>query len=449
MTTNGKGFPNMWFVLFLIALYPAGSAVAAQIHFDSGSTGVDGALIFEEPESATTIVFDPTAYDPPLDSDGDNIYHFTTIYIPRNLTLKLTDEKLGSLPVIWLAQGAVQIGGKIDLNAGDPYGDGRFPPVAGAGGFRGGRPEMPGCGPGAGQVAADGAGALSNGAGAGHAYQGGANHAEVEAGTENTTGGRAYGNMFLMPMMGGSGGAGGRSAEGFNDLPGGGGSGGGAILIASSVSIYFIPNNDISSFWGAGIYANGGKAGMAGYKYQTNFSGGTGSGGAIRLVAPEITGNGELRAVGGEGGGWVGVGASVGSVGRIRLECYEHNRHLLSFGSIPDYTWGSPLRVFPPDTAPKVRVTSIDGVAVPELSRGLYLRPDVEISASTVSTVLIEANYVPVGTEIELTIQPEYESQIKVTTTALEGTLEKSTAQAQVQFPPGFSRGYVFANWQP
>ena len=156
-----------------------------------------------------------------------------------------------------------------------------------------------------------------------------------------------------------------------------------------------------------------------------------------------------MCALGGAAGGWQGCTASVGSKGRIRLECYEHNRHLLTISCEPDYTWGTPLRVSPPETAPKVRVTSIDGINVPELARGFYMQPDVEIVASTTSTVMIEANYVPVGTEVRLTIQPEYENQITVTTTALQGSLEKSTAEAKVRFPPGFSRGYVFADWTP
>lgn len=435
-----------WFIPIWVLMLVMAPGVSAQIHFTSGSTGADGALIFEEPTEATTIVFDPTTYDPPLDPEGDNIFHFTTIHIPKNLTLRMNDEKLGSLPVIWLAQGEVQINGTLDLSGeGASYYDpnglrGQFARIAGAGGFRGGKGMQSGCGPGAGRVGipfSNQWGTNAVGGGAGHANPGGE---QLSVGGAGGTGGRAYGNQFLMPLIGGSGGGGSAILEnisGGEDTRGGGG-GGGAILIASSVSISFdrpYPAESISVKGGAG---------------ELNNSGGGGSGGAIRLMAPEISGYCSLDARGGHYQSQA-HNANAGSDGRIRIESYEHNRHLLAnnFQSQPAFSWGSPLRVFPPETAPKVRVTAIDGVEVPERSRGFYLVPDVEIVASTTSTVTIMANYVPVGTEIDLTIQPEYESQIRVTTTQLQGTLEQSTAEARVRFPPGFSRGYVFANWTP
>ena len=71
-----------WFLIIFTSLILMGAGAFAEIRFDSGSDGSDGALIFEAPETETTIDFDPTAFDPPLDPDGDNVYHFTTIYIP-------------------------------------------------------------------------------------------------------------------------------------------------------------------------------------------------------------------------------------------------------------------------------------------------------------------------------------------------------------------------------
>ena len=141
--------------------------------------------------------------------------------------------------MIWLAQGAVEIGGRIDLSAEDVYGDGRFPTRCGTGWFF--EVEDPNrqvvgragvCWPRMTQ-------ALTRmGAALGMRIAG--NLALIRLGENNTTGGRVYGNDFLMPLLGGSGGAGGRPAEGHNSRwPGGGGSGGGAILIASSVSIHF------------------------------------------------------------------------------------------------------------------------------------------------------------------------------------------------------------------
>lgn len=47
--------------------------------FSSGSNGSDGALNFPDAKEGDVILFDPKAFSPPLDSDGDNVYHFTTI----------------------------------------------------------------------------------------------------------------------------------------------------------------------------------------------------------------------------------------------------------------------------------------------------------------------------------------------------------------------------------
>src|SRR5207248_2812146 len=103
------------------------------------------------------------------------------------------------------------------------------------------------------------------------------------------TRGLSYGNAFLLPLIGGSGGGG--VISGINSIYSGfgGGAGGGAIMIASSVLIR------VNGF----ITANGGTPG--------------GSGGAIRLVAPTITGFGTLQASGGQSG----------ASGRIRIEALQ------------------------------------------------------------------------------------------------------------------------------
>jgi hypothetical protein len=99
---------------------------------------------------------------------------------------------------------------------------------------------------------------------------------------------RTYGNVLIVPLIGGSG------AAGFNGNPGaGGGGGGGAILIASNTRI--IVNGSINARGGYGPY-------------------GGGSGGAIRLVAPVGGGNGYLRA----------DSAGSGADGRVRSLRPDH-----------------------------------------------------------------------------------------------------------------------------
>jgi hypothetical protein len=90
------------------------SRVHAQ--FTSGSNGSDGALNLTAPG---TIVFDPRILN--IDQDGDNVYHFTTITIGSGVTVRLLGPQLKMKPVWWLASGAVQIDGIINLNGEDGY----------------------------------------------------------------------------------------------------------------------------------------------------------------------------------------------------------------------------------------------------------------------------------------------------------------------------------------
>ncbi|WP_089938180.1 hypothetical protein [Candidatus Entotheonella palauensis] len=123
----------------LLTMMLSYSATHAQV-FDSSSNGFDGALDLSNAEPGNTILFDPATFDPPLDPDRDNIYHFTTITIPEGITVRLTARILDVRPVVWLASDAVQIAGKIDLNgeAGHTHTIDGFPAVAGAGGYGGG-----------------------------------------------------------------------------------------------------------------------------------------------------------------------------------------------------------------------------------------------------------------------------------------------------------------------
>lgn len=170
---------------------------------NSGSTGADRALFLTTPG---VVQFDPRAFDPPLNPSGDNIYHFTSIYIGSGVRLKLSSRALTG-PVFWLAQGPVQIDGTIDLDGADGQ---RTPALAGAGGYPGGAAGHPGYRP-----------------------EG------------------FIGNVFLVPLVGGAGGDGGETQ--------GGGAGGGALLIASSASITV--NGAITANGGASSDGTGGSGG--------------------------------------------------------------------------------------------------------------------------------------------------------------------------------------------
>jgi hypothetical protein len=376
--------------------------------FSSGSNGSDGALNLTTPG---TVLFDPKSFSPPLDPDGDNVFHFTTINIAAGVTVKLSG-KIFTRPVFWLATGAVSINGVLDLNGEDGHprtflSSVRAPSVPGAGGYSGGAggrdastPAQPGNGPGGGAVYPT-AGPL--------------------------IGGTFTGNAFLVPLVGGSGGAGELMGGRFG---GGGGAGGGAILIVSSTSIA------VDGI----IYASGGNA-----EGQTALAGG-GSGGAIRLVATTITGNGTLRAFGGNGNNG---NAFRGVAGRVRIEAFNQQHSLTDgAGNIPpsNATLASPFNVFLP-ILQSVRVVSVDGVPVNQSPTGSFEMPDVTINSAAAVTVVIEARNIPLGTVVKLHLFSENGADQFVDSTPLAGTPGTSTASASVVLPTGFTRGFIRATW--
>lgn len=399
-------------VAAVFSLFGGGHRTEAQ-SFSSGSNGSDGALNLTTPG---TIMFDPRAFSPPLDPDGDNIYHFTTITIGSGVTVRLLDTQVHG-PVFWLASGAVQIDGTIDLNGENGHtgesilnNGSRIPARPGSGGFQGGvgmflsSPAQPGSGPGGGGTN----GFDGQGGGAGYVTPG-----------VTSVGGAPYGNEFLDPLIGGSGGGGSNNSR--TDRRTGGGGGGGALLIASSVSITV----------NGAITANGGNPGNPFYS-------GGGSGGALHLLAPAIRGTGVLQAVAGQ----------IGSHGRIRREAFQHAltgstsagtnvTATLSDLSLPQNRW------------PSVRVVSVAGAPVPQVPADSFTTPDVTINATSAATITIEARQVPPGTVVKLVVIPENGTDQEVDSSPLVGTLQQSTATASVTLPPGFSRIYPRAKWTP
>ncbi len=394
---NFSQMPRLW-LLTMLVLASAPAALAQT--FSSGSTGADGALNLTTPG---IIVFDPKKFNPPLDPDGDNIYHFTTINIAAGVTVQLRGDLLTG-PVIWLAQGAVQINGMVDLSGQDNlYAAStlqRTVTVPGAGGYAGGYPVASGVG----------------GAGAG---PGGGTFCSPYNAPQVGESGVFSGNQFLVPLIGGSGGG----AMG----PYGGGAGGGAILIASSTSII-----------GAGsIRATGGNDPTPNYAIS-----GTGSGGAIRLVAPSVTFSGLLNVSGGTPGARCRNGTNDGV---IRIEAFQ----IGSINKLGTLYTATPFGLFLPSTSagPTLRVVSVGGNPVATLLSGAFTMPDVTVNSNLPLAVSIAATNVPVGTIVTLTIFSENGPDQTIQSTPLAGTLATSTATASVTLPSGFSKGFVKATF--
>lgn len=409
-------------VLWCIGHHP----VQAQT-FNSGSNGSDGALNLTTPG---IIDFDPVALG--LDQDDDGVYHFTTITIASGVQVRLSAKSLPG-PVFWLASGPVQIDGIIDLN-GEPGQSSiavpRAPAVPGAGGFGGGvggistSPAQSGSGPGGGQAL------FGGGGGAGHAEIGG------NASGVTGSGGPAYGNLFLVPLVGGSGGGGGS----FSSKNGsGGGAGGGAILIASSTSIAI-----------RGLITALGGSGGDTRTFSFTYSGGGGSGGSIRLVAPTISVTGSLAAYGGFGGpvdpSWnSSTYGGPGSPGRIRVEAFKHEG-LTSVNPTPHLA--TPVALFLPTTFASLRVVSVAGVPVVN-PMGSFTVPDVTINSTSPVAVVIEARDIPLSAVVTLHLVFENAADLVVSVPQLTGTEALSQTMVAVTIPPGFSRGFVRATWEP
>ena len=383
--------------------------------FDSGSDGTDGAFVL--PADAGVVIFDPaTTLGRSVDANRDNVYHFTTIDIPTGTTVKLTQIILGG-PVTWLASGAVNISGTIDLSGENGVGANtagvRVPSLPGAGGFHGGqggggssgRLASPGLGP------AGGSGSVANGT--------------------NALGGGNTANRFLVPLVGGSGGGGGLGAAA-NRVGGAGGAGGGAILIASSDSITVNSQGIINARGGDGgaLISDGREMG------------GGGAGGSIRLVAPGVLGSGSLNVNGGPGGG----GATNGSAGNVRIEAFQRSTALNISGVTPFVS--TPFDTFVTTQAlPTLRVITVGGVPVVANPTGSFELPDVTVNSATSIPVVVEARQIPLDAMMRLTVFPEDGPDITVEVPNRTGDLNLSTATVPVQFPTGFSRGFVRATF--
>ncbi len=345
--------------LSLLAVSAVASHSLAQ-NFSSGSDGSYGPINIT---SNTT-----------LDLPTNGIFNCTTISVAANATLSFNRNPLNT-SVYLLATGDVAINGTIDVS-GKP--GSTSPPIGGAGGpggFDGGVPgdnagPIPpgaGYGPGGGKggVYAD----AVSGAGSG-------SYGSIASSGNSTNKGAIYGSPLLVPLVGGSGGGGSSGAPGR-----GGDGGGGAILVASNTRI------EITN---AGkIYASGG-----GCNSVQN-----GSGGAIRLIAPLVAGNGILRAR-----GVSEMGCSVyGGDGRIRIDCTD--RRALQLGALPSARVGAFMTVFP-NPIPRLDIVEAAGTLVPEGTGGPVL-VTLPFGSPTNQTIKVQARNFNGVVPINVVLTPE------------------------------------------
>ncbi|MGE3309932.1 MAG: hypothetical protein AB7O66_08175 [Limisphaerales bacterium] len=322
--------------------------------FLSGSTGADGALLV----TANRV----------LDLPSDGIFHFTTIEVRAGATLSFKPNALNT-PVHLLATGNVVIEGRIEVNAGNGSANPPVGGLGGPGGFNGGNPGTGAIPPGAGYGPGGARGgtlvfsAPGTAAGSfGSVGNGGSNNRST-----------VYGSPLLVPLIGGSGGGGTTGTPGT-----GGGGGGGAVLIASSTSIH-VPGA-IEAIGGNGI---------------VNAADNGGSGGAIRLVAPKVSGAGFIRVGGSDGGGF----------GRSRVDTLDRRDLALRFEPTGAATVGSLMMVFP---TPRPRLDII-GLATTLIPAGTNAAVFVQLpfGAPTNQVVRVQATDFSAIVPIRILLTPD------------------------------------------
>lgn len=316
------------------------------------------------------------------------VFKYSSVNIPSGVTVTFANHP-SRAPVVWLVSGDVTIDGTVDLS-GESY-NGRLFPEPGPGGFRGGSSGNPGsAGFGPGGSLSFARSVPTSKSGGGYATPGGGDMP-----------GPTYGNPEIVPLIGGSGGA------GLGGVDVSGGAGGGALLIVAET----ITVNGV-------IVAEGG---------STRQTSGAGSGGAIRLVARAIAGSGQLRAH----GPLLTNEVNKGGDGRIRLE--SESPIGASLQTDPAASTGvpeSPVAIWPSAARPTVRIVSIGGVAVPSDPRAnLSHSADVEITDAESVDIVVETTGVEVDpdTVVEIRITPREGAVVNVVAGHTSGDFTLST----------------------
>ena len=360
-------------ILFAVVAGLTSSARAQVINPPPSGGYTDGAF---DPSSSTTknlALATTGTWDSP--SSGNNgvydpdqwavVFKYTSVRIRNNVNINFSNHPT-TAPVVWLVEGNVTIesGGQVILDG--VYGGRGFPThqPPGPGGFRGGKANAGSGSP----------GSAGFGPGGGVFPRRGGSHSSAAY-----SGGVAYGNASIIPLIGGSGGAGEDGGAVDN-----GGSGAGAILIVANGTV------TINGY----ILARGGTV------PDCNRSGG-GSGGAIRIVGNSVAGSATYLQAHGQCAGSFGQSSN----GRIRIEA---NTITLSGASNPAFSQLFPLpasgaQFWSDATAPSVRVLTVDGLPVPADPTALFNPPgDVLVNATGPVVVVIQATNVPLTWNVNL-----------------------------------------------
>ena len=397
-----------------------------------GANGTDGVLNITQDtvidlSRATTGVWDQdnTANAGNGVYDADKwavVFKYTSVNVLAGKKLTFKNHATRA-PVVWLVSGDVTISGMVDLSGESATeGEPAFHPISqplagqlsepGPGGFRGGGGwrggdlwNSAGFGPGGGNAAS--------------LYGGSAGYGGAGKDSRPNTAGDAYGNPSLVPLIGGSGGAG-ALVWGSAGLVGG--AGGGAILVAAAGKVTLMS--------GSALLALGGNSNQDG-RGGVN---GAGSGGGIRIVCTELIGAGNLNAAGGNG-------VCPGAVGRIRLEraATTANLTITPAPSTVDLTDGNAALLWPPAGAPEARVIAVNEVAAPadpKAAFGAYT-PDVALPLVSSVNVIVETLHVEKASKVVVRVTPRNGMTVlgenRTTATEVNATIKEVVSESPLK----------------
>jgi hypothetical protein len=120
-----------------------------------------------------------------------------------------------------------------------------------------------------------------------------------------------------------------------------------------------------------------------------NGDGGSGSGGAVLLIADRLLGAGSIDV------------SSSGGPGVVRLEGYERP---LASGSVTTPIVGFPDSSRSFENRPELMIASVAGLGVPEDPLGTFSTPDVTLSSSEEVEIRVTARNLPDGTPVRLRV---------------------------------------------
>jgi hypothetical protein len=262
------------------------------------------------------------------------VFKYRSVSISTGATVTFRNHR-SRAPVVWLVQSNVTVGANGGINlAGQKTGFLTSTNLdAGPGGFRSGSINGSALGPG---------GAVNS----------------------NATFKSTYGNLQLLPLIGGS---------GVSDLSGNAlAAGGGAILIAAGNTV---TNN--------GTIQSRGLNGILNYA----------SGGGIRVVCDALMGSGTF---------------DVQPEGRLRLEANTLSASLTFLPNVPVVVPADPPAVWPPATAPVCTIVSVGGYAVSSDPRADFNnQPDAVVEGQGPVEVILQTRNFPTSGVVKVRVAPK------------------------------------------